>query len=494
MKKIIYILFILLICTQSKAQINFENSYNTGGFDYARAIIQTYDSGYVTVGSTEGNFGLSDLYILKINPTGDIIWAKRYGGSNVDWGQDIIETYDSNLMMIGFSNSSINNDYDIYLVKTDRNGDSLYTKKISWNDWDFAYSLKETPDSGYIIAGETYQNGNSQALLIKTNKGGDTIWTKTYGGSGNDKFEKVIITASGDFIMAGTTESFGNQKQAYIIKTDSVGNVVWEKDFGNAGNDFAKSLLELSNGEIVFVGATNTPPETDYDNWIVRLNTLGVQVFDNKIIDHSSPPTQHNDDYFEAIAEIRDSLIAGGNRSYEYTEPGNVYFTLSDKTTSNWGRSLIKYASTEFESIHDIKKCKDGGIIFASSTESSGSNGSNIYLIKIDSNLVYPSEFYNSITKKYDISSIENNTNTNKIVEFYTYPNPTQGILNFKIKSNRQNNQIVITDITGKQIKTFKNINSNFQYNFAKYKNGIYLASLLVNDRFVKQIKIIISK
>lgn len=495
MKKHLYILLFLFVFINTKAQINFENSYSSGGYDYARAIVQTFDSGYVTVGSTEGNFGLSDLYLLKVDKTGEIMWGKRYGGSNIDWAQDIIQTYDSNLMVVGYSNSNSSSDYGIYLVKTDYNGDSIYTKTINWDDWDFAYSLQETADSGYIIAGETYQNGNSQALLIKTNKEGDTIWTKTYGGANDDKFEKVIITASGDYLMAGTTESFGNQKQAYIVKTDNLGSIIWEKNYGNAQNDFAKSLLELSTSEIVFTGATNTPPETDYDNWTVRLDALGNIIGDSKVPDYTQTgPTEHNDDYFEAIVEVKDSLIFGGNRSYNFSNQGNLYCEITNKPI-NAGRWFLKFASYEFESIHDIKKCSDGGVIFVCSSEGLGIGGSSIYLIKIDSNLTFPSHQSTSITNKNDISSIDDNIVVNKKNSFICYPNPTQGMLYFNINNSKlKNSEITITDLAGKKLESITPTEQNISLDFSSYNNGIYLASLMVNNSFVKQVKIIISK
>jgi hypothetical protein len=493
MKQITLIILSLILFGSLKSQMNFENSYSTGGYDYARAITQTSDSGYVTVGSTEGNFGLSDLYLLKIFPNGDIQWGKRYGGTNVDFGQDIIETYDSNLMIVGYTNSNINSDYDIYLVKTNALGDSIFTKTISWNDWDFAYSLQETADSGYIIAGETYQNGNSDALLIKTNSNGDTLWTKTYGGANDDKFEKVIIAANGDFIMAGTTESFGNQKQAYVLKTDNSGNIIWEKNFGNAQDDFAKSIIEISTNELLFAGATNTPPETDYDNWIVKIDANGSFVGNSKVTDFGGSPTVQNDDYYETIIEIRDSIVAGGNRSYKYSDPGNVYLEIQNKII-NSGRTFLKFVSEDFESIHDIKKCKDGGIILACSSEGLSSGGSSIYLIKIDSNLSFPSDAANSISTKFDVSSVEDQTTKNEIIKIICYPNPASNNISFNIQNDNKNYKIIITDITGKTIDVITNSLAKINYNISKLKNGIYLANFYLNDTFVNQTKIIIYK
>lgn len=494
MKKITIIIISLILFNNIKGQVNFENSYTTGGYDYARAITQTSDSGYVTVGSTEGNFGLSDLYLLKITPNGNIQWGKRYGGNNVDWGQDIIETYDSNLMIVGYTNSNINSDYDIYLVKTDASGDSIFTKIIRWNDWDFAYSIQETQDSGYIIAGETFRNGNSEALLIKTNSNGDTLWTKTYGGANDDKFEKIIIASNGDFIMAGTTESFGNQKQAYIVKTDDNGNIIWEKNFGNAQNDFAKSVIELNTGDIYFAGATNTPPEPDYDNWIVKISSSGIILNDSKITDYSpSAPTVQNDDYYEALIEIRDSIIVGGNRSYKSSDPGDVWFEVINKPLNN-SRFFFKFISEDFESIHDIKKCKDGGVIFACSSEGLSSGGSSIYIFKLDSNLSFPSEHANSITTKIDVSSIKNNTITQNTSKIKCYPNPASNNINFNVQNNFKEYKIVITDITGKQIDLIKSSLAIHNYNTHLLKNGIYLASFFLNDTFVSQTKIIITK
>lgn len=482
----------MLIISSAKAQINFENIYTTGGYDYVRAITQTYDSGYVTIGSTEGNFGLSDLYLLKVTPYGDIQWGKRYGGNNVDFGQDIIETYDSNLMTVGYTNSNTNSDYDIYLVKTNSLGDSIFTKTIGWNDWDFAYSLEETNDSGYIIAGETYQNGNSDALLIKTNSNGDTLWTKTYGGTNDDMFKEIIIASNGDFIMAGKTQSFGNQEQAYIVRTDNLGNIIWQNNYGNAQNDFAKSLIEISTGEIIFAGATNTPPEADYDNWIVKIDANGNYVWDSKTEDFGGSPTVQNDDYYEKIIEIKDSIIAGGNRSYTYSDPGDVYLEVQNKGM-NSGRFFLKFISAEHESIFDMKKCKDGGVILASTTEGFSLGGASIYLIKTDSSLNFPESVATTISTKIDVSSIDDKTIQHGI-RITCFPNPASDNINFNIINQSKSYSIKITDIAGKTIDIIKSNHSSLKYNTQKLKNGIYLANFTLNNTFVGQIKIIINK
>lgn len=492
MKKLLFI-FVCLVLSNAKAQINFENVYTTGGYDYVRAIVQTYDSGYVTVGSSEVNSQLSDLYLLKVTPNGNIQWGKRYGGNNIDWGQDIIETYDSNLLIVGYTNSNTNSDYDIYVVKTTPLGDSIYTKTIGWNDWDFAYSVKETADSGYIIAGETYRNGNSDAVLIKLNQYGDTLWSKTYGGTGDDKFEQIIIAANGEFIITGVTESFGNQQQVYLVRTDNLGNIIWENNYGNAQNDFAKSLIEISTGEIYLAGATNTPPYPDYDNCIFKIDANGSYLWESKTEDYGPVPIPQNNDYYESIIEYKDSIVAGGNRTYDNSNPGNVYLEIQNKGI-NTGRYFLKYISAYFESIYDMKECKDGGIIIAASTEGFSYGGASIYLLKLDSNLNFPSSDASTISTKIDISSIENKTSVKKGHKIICYPNPTKSIINFYIENNNEPLKIVITDITGKQNDIIKSLSSIVKYDTYKLKNGIYFASFFINDTFVNQQKIIINR
>ncbi len=130
-------------------QTTFFNSYGGQGNDHGKSIITTIDTAYAIVGATESfGSGNTDMYLFKIDSLGNLLWSKTYGGSNVDWGMDLKQTVDTGYILTGYSNSD-SWDYDIYVVKTNSVGDSLWTNTYGGNDWDFSYSIATTIDSGY---------------------------------------------------------------------------------------------------------------------------------------------------------------------------------------------------------------------------------------------------------------------------------------------------------------------------------------------------------
>lgn len=497
-KKIIFLVaFFQIIGTCCLAQIKFEISYSSGRHDQARAITQTLDSGYAVVGSTVSYEGNTDVYLMKTDQFGTFLWAKRYGELGMEWGLDIVETTDSGLAILGYGHN--NGVYDLLFIKTDKNGDSIYTKFIGEADWDFGYALKQTPDKGFILVGETYKTGTSKAYLVKLDSNGNTKWKKTFGTTLKSKFEDIIIARNGDFIMAGETQSFGNGKQVYLVRTDSLGNLIWEKNYGNPGTDFAKSITQINSGDFVFAGGTNTPPYTDLDNWAGKIDSMGNMIQSAPIIDYTpAGTTVQNDDWNETVLEFNDSLFFAGNRSYDNSEPGNIYIYY--RYTNNIGTYISqgdfqKFISPDKETAYDSKKTSDGGVIFACTAENMDKTGvsseSSIYLIKMDSTMTYPHPFYNSISYQRDFTSISEKKTT---IDFSIYPNPANNYFNISLdKYINEPITITIFDSFGKLILDEITSETKYQLDVSQYNSGIYFVRVNSKD-VVTTKRLVISK
>src|ERR1035437_7667261 len=209
--EIIFLLILLIaFSNKSSSQVKFEQILGGTGYDYGYSVIQTYDKGYVFAGSTTSyGSGNSDAYILKTDSLGVMLWQKTFGDINIDQAYSIKETTDSGLVIAGFTNSFGYGGYDMYVIKTDKNGNAIWTKTYGGTNWDFAYSIEPTTDGGYIIAGGTYSfgKGNEDMYLVKTNSTGDTLWTKTYGGANEDEAKSVKQTTDGGYMTVGYSEN-----------------------------------------------------------------------------------------------------------------------------------------------------------------------------------------------------------------------------------------------------------------------------------------------
>ena len=275
MKRLTLILgiFTLLLVSLSNAQQRWERTYGGTGNDFAYSMQQTQDGGYIVAGYST-SFGNGDVYLIKTNASGDTLWTRTYGGADYDFGYSVQQTLDGGYIVAGWT-SSFGNGAQVYLIKTNASGDTLWTRTYGGTDWDEGYSVQETMDRGYIVTGLTESFGDSsQAYLIKTNASGDTLWTRNYGGAGDDEGYSVQQTSDTGYIIAGLTTSFGDSVQVYLVKTNAFGDTLWTRTYGGMGSDFSYSVRQTLDGGYIIAGST-TSFGNSYQVYLIKTNTAG---------------------------------------------------------------------------------------------------------------------------------------------------------------------------------------------------------------------------
>ena len=294
---------ILLIKTDHEGNEQWSHEYGGSQFDEARHILQTSDGGYIISGTTESyGFGGSDIWLIKIDPTGLIEWNTYFGGTNTDQGGQVQQTTDGGYILIGNSDFSGNGDQDIWLIRTNSQGDSLWTKSFGGTDLELGVDIQVLEDGGFILLGstESFGNGGSDVWLIKTDSEGDTVWTKTFGDNSSDYGKSILKTSDGGYIIRGVTESFGYGNTALVlIKIDSTGNKIWDNAFGGSNGEGGNALRETNDGGHILICHSYVHENSAYDIRLIKIDGNGsvdwTKTFGGINHDHGFSVLQAND-------------------------------------------------------------------------------------------------------------------------------------------------------------------------------------------------------
>jgi nicotinamide riboside kinase len=360
---------------------SFAKTYGGAYNDEATSVQQTSDGGYIVAGGTYSfGAGSRDIFLIKTDAIGNIIWAKTYGGTGWDDAYSVQQTSDGGYIVAGRTDSFGAGSRDIFLIKTDANGNIIWAKTYGGTNYDEAYSVQQTSDGGYIVAGYTWSfgAGSRDLFLIKTDASGNIIWAKIFGGTGGGEAYSVQQTSDGGYIVAGYTFSFGaGYSDIFLIKTDASGNVQWAKTYGGTSYDGAYSVQQTSDGGYIVAGTTWSFGAGSYDIFLIRTDANGNIIW-------AKTYGGTNDDYALSIQQTSDGgyIVACWTWSF-----GAGYSdALLVKTDANGNLQWAKtYGGTYWDGAFPVQQTPDGGYIVAGHTTFVGA-GDDIFLIKTDAN------------------------------------------------------------------------------------------------------------
>ncbi len=361
--------------------------------DWGYSTLQTADNGYIIVGATKSfGAGENDVFLIKTDSLGDILWAKTYGGANNDCGYSVQETSDGGFIVAGVTASFGAGADDIYLIKTNADGDTLWTKTYGGTDNDVGHSVQLISDEGYIIAGGTssFGAGADDVWLLKTDSNGDTLWTKTFGGTNSDCGHSVQQTLDDGFIVAGVTASSGaGEGDFWLLKTDPLGDTVWTRTYGRIRNDEAHYVQQTSD-EGYIVAGTGYWTMLGYEMVIIKTDKYGDSLWQ-----HCNGSL--NDDCAYSVVEIdsNSGYIVAGNFSYEIFIVG-----VDTNGISHWSQMFGGFGD---DCSYSIQKTSDGGYIIAGITNSYGAGQYDVYLIKTAPDTFSVKEYQNSNPPRFSL-------------------------------------------------------------------------------------------
>jgi len=361
--------------------ISFAKTFGGDTTDYAYSVQQTSDGGYIVAGETRSfGAGSSDAFLLKTDASGNLQWAKTFGGGNWDYAYSVQQTSDGGYIVAGYTLSFGAGLSEVFLLKTDALGNLQWAKTFGGSSGDVAYSVQQTIDGGYIVAGYTYSFGAglSEVFLLKTDASGNLQWAKTFGGSYYDYALSVQQTSDGGYIVAGETRSFGaGGSDVFLLKTDASGNLQWAKTFGGSYVDSAFSVQQTSDGGYIVAGGTYSFGAGSSDVFLLKTDASGnlqwAKTFGGSSNDRAYSVQQTSDGGY---------IVAGYTRSFG--AGGDVFLLKTDASGNlQWAKT---FGGGDYDRTYSVQQTSDGGYIVAGRTSSFGAGSYDAFLLKTDAN------------------------------------------------------------------------------------------------------------
>lgn len=437
--------------------IQWQKTFGGVGFDALYFADQTFDGGYIIGGNSysdisgeksDSSRGGSDYWILKIDSVGNIQWQKTFGGFGSDVLYTAEQTLDGGYILGGTSGSDISGEksensrgiFDFWIIKTDSIGNIQWQKTIGGNDMDNLYSLSQTSDLGYILAGSSLSNisgeksencrGTLDFWIVKTNSLGIIQWQKTLGGTSSEIPNSVVQTIDGGFIIGGDsysnisgdkTENSRGEDDFWLIKLDSVGSLVWQKTIGGNLSEWITSVIQTIDGGYLAGGPSASGisgEKTDFcrgidDYWVVKLDTTGM---------------------------------------------------------IQWQKTL---GGADYDELISLKATNDGGFILG------GYSGSNAQFEKSENSQGQFDYWVIKLDSPVGIS--ENNIASEMII----FPNPAKDELTITL-SQFQNGQLEVYNSIGEKVYTQK-ISANNKLQIGNWCEGIYFVKITSGEKIVTE-------
>lgn len=429
---LVILLFALNFCLGQE----FYKVLGTTGNDYANAVLNDRDSGFVIVGSTEGlGQGVTDGYMIKLDTGGVVKWTRTFGDQGVDRFADIVKL-DDGFLICGVS--EWNNDYLTYLVRTNWDGTLVYEKRIASSSWKFPTAMALYHDTVVLVGGNYYPVGSAvlDVFLEAFTLDGDPLWFKGFGGLEEDHLNQILVSDSSQIYWCGKYGVDSLDSDYWMMRVDELGNELWDLKLGDTLVDEAHGIVELVTGEFILTGADQVSAGTQVDNVFYKIDSLGNVLYQNTLnnaqddygIRVISYPGQNN--FF--LVSRSSSVGVGGLDTWIFECQYNTYGTGMNYDFGSGIDDFVNDADTTF----------DGGIV-AVGNMLDGQLGNAIFINKV-------SATYNVIqtyTTDQDLA-----VSAFSKGELFFYPNPSSGMIYWN--EDVSNEKYEIFNLEGKLLQS----------------------------------------
>ncbi len=499
MKQLLHIIPLLVSFSITAQTPSIVWSKNHGGnsFERAQDIVATSDGGQVIVGYTRSSNngdigepidGSQDIWILKLDSVGDIVWEHTYGGdSGGEVAFSISNTNDGGFIVAGQTTSSQNGDVtginnglaDMWLLKLDSGGVIEWERNFGTSSTDIAYSVIETNDDGYLICGTTQVGTSFEASIVKYSETGDFEWSQLYGGTGSEIAFDAVQLPNGDYIIAGEATSINGDLPSdtqffndnyWIFRIDNIGNIVWSKVFGGSSSETCKSLVLTNDNNLICAGFTSSQdffvsnPIGSKDVWLLKIDLNGDVIWEESFggtnVEEATDIIENPDGSLVVSGFTYSSDVDVMNNSYDRSD----YWVFQTDSSGSLQWNAV-YGGDDFEESIGLTRNNDGSYTIIGFSESNdgdvpGNNGDeDFWTVKIDASSLGIDDFSNQDIK--------------------VFPNPTSSKV--MIATKYVVNSIEVYDLSGRLLNTYSDNTIDMSY----FQSGAYILKFYSNNNTV---------
>jgi len=472
--RIIGILTISLFCLGFlRAQSTFYKIYSGSGYDVGKGVAEYPDSSFLICGSTTSWEGSSQVVLLKVDSAGTYEWSMHYGGPESDGASRVLYNSAHGVYAIGYTNSIGNGEYNGLVVHTDALGNELWKKSYGNSDsWEFFHDAVFAKDTTILMVGESQlvSAGDKDIYMVRINTEGDTLWTMTIEEPGDAQINSIVKVQDSLFIVGGSYYSQDSLEQkGFIMKLGMNGNIHWQKMVGNLEGIYSVEDISLGQDKLYVVGS-RTVSESNHDSY------AGVYDLDGNIMSEytevdAGDIKNHIIDEIAFVPNLNINVL--GHRSINvstFQDDYDVTIAYFNTLTLAWLNNFTTINNAGLDRVGQLLKTSDGGYIGVGQTTYPLSGGSNIFIFKASPSGAFP------VTANYFTIDTLVGLNTMEDLEFQMYPNPSNGIFHFEFKNN-QSQSISIYNSIGSLLFE-KEVYSGDTIDLSDFENGPYFAKI----------------
>ena len=349
----------------------------------ARCVQQTSDGGFIIAGEVRVSHYDYDFHLIKTDNDGDIIWERNYGGEESEHCYSVHQTSDRGYIMAGYRYYSSTGMQRVLVIRTNAFGDTLWTRTFGRDEENIAKAVRQTSDGGFIIVGSTVDPRvySDAVFLIKTDAQGNTLWTRAHSAHLNLSGESVEQTDDGGFIIGGW--SWGHpvqQEDAFLLKTDANGDIVWISFFHNGGVDRGYCAIQTSDGGYALCGETFDYSTGSTGPYLIKTDTNGASIWVRVLGGDNA------DKAFSLVESIDGGIIFAGETSSYGSRGVNAYVEKVDSAGNYLWHTAFGWNGQD--QANSVSKVRDGGFILAGKTDVQGSY--SMYIIRLEGSIPVP--------------------------------------------------------------------------------------------------------